>query len=345
MSNYRKRRSYPGSSSPPRKKRNSGKNVVKTIAIILAVIACISLLVTLLPGRNSLTCEHDYKTELIRESCEDAGYTVYTCKHCDDTYKVQTEATGHNYETYSLIRPTCTSTGSLITKCSQCEDMPDAVLCNPLTHTKFAVARSVWCMGYRYHIFNYGSENMTPFKFLDFGEGDTCEVELYIYNDTDQPITEVSLSYGFGRFAYSGKDGSTERIPGTYATINLASKESTIVKLTIPRSCYISNLEGKLMHPNGNDSEGRLVSYRDLGIRFDTPESASGALFISCLSDSVVTESLVATNRYNLSPGVQFLITDPAKYESVGTDLTAVYEEYFGSDYTCIHEAEMKETN
>lgn len=89
MSNYRKRRSYPGNSSPPRKKRNTGKKFLKGIAITLAAIACISLLATLLPGRNPLTCEHDYKTELIKESCEDAGYMVYTCKHCDDTYKVQ----------------------------------------------------------------------------------------------------------------------------------------------------------------------------------------------------------------------------------------------------------------
>ena len=43
MSNYRKRRSYPGSSSPPRKKRNTGKKFLKGIAITLAAIACISL--------------------------------------------------------------------------------------------------------------------------------------------------------------------------------------------------------------------------------------------------------------------------------------------------------------
>ena len=33
MSNYRKRRSYPGNSSPPRKKRNTGKKFLKGIAI------------------------------------------------------------------------------------------------------------------------------------------------------------------------------------------------------------------------------------------------------------------------------------------------------------------------
>lgn len=341
MSNYKKRRYSSGRHSPPPKKENTFAKIVKGVAIVMAVFAGISLLVTLLPGRNPLTCAHDYKTELIKESCEDAGYMVYTCKYCDDTYKVQTAATGHNYETYSLIRPTCTSTGSLITKCSECEDMPDAFLCNPLTHTKFAVARSVWRYVDRFHIFNYGSENMTPFKFLDFGEGDTCEVELYIYNDTDQTINEVSLSYGFGRFAYAGSDSVTERIPGTYAVIDLAPQESTIVTLTIPRSCYISNLEGKLMHPNGNDSEGRLVSYRDLGIRFDASTAAAGSLFISCLSDSVVTESFAATSRLNSEPGAQFLVTDPDKYPDMAADLADVYEQYSGSDYTCIHEAAL----
>lgn len=43
MSNYRKRRSYPGNYSKPKGRKSSGKQLIKIIAIGLAAIACISL--------------------------------------------------------------------------------------------------------------------------------------------------------------------------------------------------------------------------------------------------------------------------------------------------------------
>jgi len=43
LSNYRKRRSYPGNYSKPKGRKSSGKQLIKIIAIGLAAIACISL--------------------------------------------------------------------------------------------------------------------------------------------------------------------------------------------------------------------------------------------------------------------------------------------------------------
>ena len=44
-------------------------------------------------------CKHDYKAVVTEPTCEDGGYTTYTCSKCGDSYKDdETEKLGHKYE-------------------------------------------------------------------------------------------------------------------------------------------------------------------------------------------------------------------------------------------------------
>lgn len=65
MSNYKRGRSRSGGYSPPPKKGGSGKNVVKTLAIILAAAACVSLFAGLCNPRNHNN--DDDKTVVVRD--------------------------------------------------------------------------------------------------------------------------------------------------------------------------------------------------------------------------------------------------------------------------------------
>ena len=94
MSNYRKRRSYPGNSSPPRKKRNTGKKFLKGIAITLAVIACISLVAGLLPNRHA----DDKPTEPVKGnvsySWDERSYYWPIDRTVEDGYLTITQSQG-----------------------------------------------------------------------------------------------------------------------------------------------------------------------------------------------------------------------------------------------------------
>ena len=65
---------------------------------------------------------HSYKTEVVAPTCTSAGYTVYTCSVCGDTYTGdKVAAKGHTEVTISAVSATCTATGLTAgKKCSVC---------------------------------------------------------------------------------------------------------------------------------------------------------------------------------------------------------------------------------
>ena len=56
---------------------------------------------------------HNYTTEITEPTCEEQGYTTYTCEHCSDTYiSDYVEATGHTYGDWEVVtNPTCENDG------------------------------------------------------------------------------------------------------------------------------------------------------------------------------------------------------------------------------------------
>ena len=73
------------------------------------------------PGTD---CDHSYVTTVIEPTCENRGYTVYTCTKCGHTYTGDyVDATGHNYGEWVVTRePTDSTTGQRERTCSVCKE-------------------------------------------------------------------------------------------------------------------------------------------------------------------------------------------------------------------------------
>ena len=65
---------------------------------------------------------HDYIPTLVKPSCTEGGYTIFTCKDCQDTYiGNETDPLGHSYESF-VTEPSCTADGFTKHICSRCKD-------------------------------------------------------------------------------------------------------------------------------------------------------------------------------------------------------------------------------
>ena len=69
---------------------------------------------------------HNYVAgDPIAPTCENKGYTVYTCTKCQDSYEADfVDALGHDYENGTVLEsvdPWCETAGYTIKKCSRCE--------------------------------------------------------------------------------------------------------------------------------------------------------------------------------------------------------------------------------
>jgi len=66
-----------------------------------------------------LTHKHDHQPTVTEPTCEEGGYTTYTCE-CGDSYIAEkTEALGCDYETV-VVDPTCTEDGFSTRRCRRC---------------------------------------------------------------------------------------------------------------------------------------------------------------------------------------------------------------------------------
>ena len=65
---------------------------------------------------------HSYNAVVTEPTCEESGYTTYTC-HCGDSYiSDETDALGHSYTSRVTTQPTYTTTGIRTYTCSSCGD-------------------------------------------------------------------------------------------------------------------------------------------------------------------------------------------------------------------------------
>ena len=65
---------------------------------------------------------HNYTAKVVAPTCTEKGYTLHTCKNCNDSYKdTYTNATGHNFGEWIVITvPTSTNAGEEQRICSIC---------------------------------------------------------------------------------------------------------------------------------------------------------------------------------------------------------------------------------
>lgn len=73
------------------------------------------------PGSNVWTV-HVYKKTVVRPTCENGGYTVYTCERCNDSYVTsEIPAVGHSYDA-EITAPAIDSEGYTTYTCGVCGD-------------------------------------------------------------------------------------------------------------------------------------------------------------------------------------------------------------------------------
>lgn len=257
---------------------------------------------------------------------------------CTACGRIITDVLGHQYEETNFTDVSCEQGGQITYECKVCQDTY-VYNAEKLTHTGFEVAKVDWKKGNWYNVLQFGQLENSPFKFMDFGDGDTCDIVLYIYNDSGSPLDEVAISYNWGHWVYADKEAAAkgERVPGTYVNdLNLQAGESTIVTLTIPKKLCVSNSDNAVSD-FVYDTKGEALSYRELGLRFNKEEnvsdSADTSLYVACLSDSSVTEMISRTKRYSESNKPNELVTDSAAVPAkVASDLGTIYGET-----ECIH--------
>ena len=97
--------------------------------------------------------DHDYTTEIINPTCTLQGYTLHTCKNCNDSYKdTYTNALGHDYQLVNQKFATCTTNGEKIYTCSRCGDTKTEII-NATGHsyTTKVIAPTCTERGYTLH--------------------------------------------------------------------------------------------------------------------------------------------------------------------------------------------------
>ena len=80
-------------------------------------------------------CEHSFVEEtVIAPSCEEVGYSIFTCSVCRYSYEKETAATGHFYEVAEVISPECDKEGYSIYVCRVCTSSYEGDVTEPTGH-------------------------------------------------------------------------------------------------------------------------------------------------------------------------------------------------------------------
>lgn len=287
-----------------------------------------------------------------------AAATCTTAKTCFVCSATEGEALGHNYDV-NVVRPTCEAAGSITSTCKVCNAADPnftSYTQKALGHANTLLAASLGTelYGYTYDkndpnptptknvscfITACGANKRTPFKFLDFGDSDTCDVTFYIYNATTDTIKNINLCNGYSSHSFASEADAKagQKIPGTTVELNLAPNNGKLVTMTIPRECYISNSPSSLTDKN-------KVSYRDMGLRININNTTTHTTYqyiqISCVSDPIVNECLTL---YSGSTGRTVIRRAGTTYVSaVDTAIKGAFASYYEAGYTCVHEAVKK---
>lgn len=130
---------------------------------------------------------HEYETEIIEPTCEESGYTSYTCIDCNDTYDDdKTDALGHlESDWINRIEPSCTVGVDRYKECLRCSAVLVEEQADPIGHVFDAHVVEPTCteQGYIRDVcvecgYSYESETIPATGKHNFGE--PTEVNGYI---------------------------------------------------------------------------------------------------------------------------------------------------------------------
>ena len=92
-----------------------------------------------------ISIDHDYEKTVIEPTCEDFGFTVYSCRDCDRYFIMDVlSAHGHDIrEELETVDPTCTERGYTASYCRRCEAVIATDICEPKGHTAGTLSQRV----------------------------------------------------------------------------------------------------------------------------------------------------------------------------------------------------------
>ena len=98
------------------------KNIRKTVSIILASLIIFTSFAFAVSAEEE--CNHLYSATNVAPNCVDAGYTLYACPLCGDSYKDYKNGAptlGHNYGVwYDIDEASCIAEGHAQRDCTRC---------------------------------------------------------------------------------------------------------------------------------------------------------------------------------------------------------------------------------
>ncbi|MBQ8268799.1 MAG: InlB B-repeat-containing protein [Clostridia bacterium] len=92
-----------------------------------------------------ISIDHDYEKTVVEPTCEDFGFTVYSCKDCS-RYFIMDVLSPHGHdltEETEVISPTCTERGYTARYCRRCESVIATDIVDPVGHTAGALSERV----------------------------------------------------------------------------------------------------------------------------------------------------------------------------------------------------------
>lgn len=119
------------------KKQTENRSINKTTVILsIVLVVAVAVLVALIIAHFSLECTHFLcDKESFAPTCNEAGYTRYSCTSCDYEFDAEFIApTGHSY-TSTDISPTCEDEGYTEHTCTACGEVMRDKFISPLGHS------------------------------------------------------------------------------------------------------------------------------------------------------------------------------------------------------------------
>jgi len=200
----------------------------------------------------TIYCVHNYESEVTDPTCENAGYTTYTCTVCGVSKQEAGEAaTGHDYESV-VTNPTCTTDGYTTHTCSVCGD----------TYTDNIVVATG-------HSYVDGICSVCGAEDPKAGLTGWVKTDLVDIKDTD--IVIITWTKNGTTYAISSANGTDSAPTAVVVTVN---GQQLTDGITDSIKWNISNSNGNLtIYPNGTTETWLYCTNTNNGVRVGTNET------------------------------------------------------------------------
>ena len=177
---------------------------------------------------------HDYVSKAVAPTCEEMGYTTFTCKYCEDSYKGDyLDAAGHTAGEWIVDKqPTLSAEGSKHKSCTKCSKVLETEVIERVYNQSVTDGKGEATVG-KYLVTVTDTESRNPIvgavvnlaadnsisinlpssRLLDYAAQTTVKVQLKAYNSQNWQavsameiaVTDVNKNYSAGKTDVNGQ--------------------------------------------------------------------------------------------------------------------------------------------